>query len=454
MSQQHIYQAQLKRDLMPPNMAEIWQDVSARVERMVDRILADREGWIPSIDVEDILAGRVEASVIERIKVAGVLKVRRTIPRELAESMNKDITDDIKHHLKVDPEDPETYNRIYNDTDPKAFTFGGVQEMYYSRAQVEARQHERLTAVRVWLNGLWGCVDEETGQPLYLPEVETTYIDRWRHRVPGYRRQTGMKEHMDNGAMCRWADPAWQKVYGRLMEGRIDDYDPWYVGRRTATAGSFFRSFQGWLALSPQGPGDGGLEVVPMVAEAAAYVLLRPFRDDVPAHQFCGVGDGGAAAGGDTLEISSRWHGPLLRGKIPVGQVDAGDSVWWHPDLIHGVEAEHKGDGPSNVLYVPAAPLCPQNARYLAKQREAFLSGGAPPDFPDLGLERGSARRAPPALLTPLGRRQMGIDPFPEPVWKSEGGSERRGAVARRRAMFAECLAILFPNGAASAGRR
>jgi hypothetical protein len=30
MSQQHIYQAQLKRDLMPPNMADIWQDVSAR----------------------------------------------------------------------------------------------------------------------------------------------------------------------------------------------------------------------------------------------------------------------------------------------------------------------------------------------------------------------------------------------------------------------------------------
>ena len=98
-----------------------------------------------------------------------------------------------------------------------------------------------------------------------------------------------------------------------------------------------------------------------MLAEAAAYVMLRPFKDDVPAHQvgrrirararaptrpartstqvpdhrpaallgdpsagwsacaqFCGVADGGAAAGGDTLEISHRWHGPLLRGKIPV----------------------------------------------------------------------------------------------------------------------------------------
>ena len=78
------------------------------------------------------------------------------------------------------------------------------QEMYYTRTQLEARQHEQLTAVRVcprahhflgrpvfptcsftcglrktsvaipwqvWLNGLWNCVDEETGEPLFLPEV-------------------------------------------------------------------------------------------------------------------------------------------------------------------------------------------------------------------------------------------------------------------------------------------
>eukprot|EP00961_Rhodomonas_salina_P230714 3117531-Rhodomonas_salina.1 len=45
-----------------------------------------------------------------------------------------------------------------------------------------------------------------------IPEVETTYIDRWRHRLPHFQTQTGMKEHMDNGGMSRWADPAWQHV--------------------------------------------------------------------------------------------------------------------------------------------------------------------------------------------------------------------------------------------------
>ena len=137
------------------------------------------------------------------------------------------------------------------------------------------------------------------------------------------------------------------------------------------------------------------------------------------------------------------------------------------------------------------------------KQREAFLSGGVPPDFPDLGLERGSSRRASAARLTAVGRRQMGIDPFPEPVFNKAGArvsarerappavpaarhcgglgrlpsfcwrdlrfaplaldccccrpqadDHKRGPVARRRAMFAQCLAILFPDGPPPAASR
>jgi Protein of unknown function (DUF1479) len=34
------------------------------------------------------------------------------------------------------------------------------------------------------------------------------------------------------------------------------------------------------------------------------------------------------------------------------------------------------------VLYIPAVPLTPQNAEYVQKQRECFLQGKAPPDFP------------------------------------------------------------------------
>lgn len=274
----------------------------------------------------------------------------------------------------------------------------------------------------MWLNGLWKDNDVtglDGGERVFVPEVDMTYVDRWRHRLPGYDKQRGMKEHLDNGAMCRWADDAWKEVYKDIMSGDFDKYDPWAVGARARTSGSFFRSFQGWLALTPQGPGDGTLEVVPLLAEAIAYLLLRPFAQDVPVHQFCGVSDTG---GSEVLEITQKWHAALLRAKIPIGSVDTGDTVWWHPDIIHGVEASHAGQNPSNVVYVAAAPMCQQNVRYIAKQRDAFLNGDAPPDFPNIHVEQGSDRIAGPDVLSSLGRRQMGLEPWLEKflqVWRS-----------------------------------
>ncbi len=311
---------------------------------------------------------------------------------------------------------PETYSeRIYSEKNPKAFTLGGVQEMYYTRAQFEAREHENMYKVKVWLNKLWKHTDEETKDVAFVPEAELTYIDRWRHRLPGYEKQIGMKEHLDNGALCRWADPAWQAVYKHIMNGRFEDYDPWLTSQRTNTAGSFFRSFQGWLALTPQGPQDGTLQVVPMLADAMAYLLLRPFMSDVPSHQFCGVTETG---GSDTLEVTTRWHGDLLRGKIPIGHVEEGDTVWWHPDIIHGVEPEHKGQNHSNVLYIAASPMCKQNARYLVKQRDSYMSQMAPPDFPQVAFEKGSSRVTKPADLSSLGRKEMGFDPWTDDIFE------------------------------------
>jgi hypothetical protein len=51
-------------------------------------------------------------------------------------------------------------------------------------------------------------------------------------------------------------------------------------------------------------------------------------------------------------------------------------------DAIHAVESEHRGEGPSAVLYIPAVPLSPINAAYLKDQSESFLAGIPPPDFP------------------------------------------------------------------------
>lgn len=50
--------------------------------------------------------------------------------------------------------------------------------------------------------------------------------------------------------------------------------------------------------------------------------------------------------------------------------------------MIHAVESEHRGDGPSAVLYIPAVPLTPKTIEYVRDQRPFFEKGLPAPDFP------------------------------------------------------------------------
>ncbi len=86
----------------------------------------------------------------------------------------------------------------------------------------------------------------------------------------------------------------------------------------------------GWTALSDMLPGQGLLHVVP-IPEAMAYILLRPLLDDVPEDELCGV------APGRVLPISEQWHPLLMAALTSIPPLEAGDSVWWHCDVIHSV---------------------------------------------------------------------------------------------------------------------
>ena len=89
-----------------------------------------------------------------------------------------------------------------------------------------------------------------------------------------------------------------------------------------------------------------------------------------------------------------------------------GDTVFWHPDVVHAVENEHNGSGYSNVMYIGATVGCAKNSAYLDKQAAAFLSGKTPPDFAADNFEVDFRGRATEADLTPLGRSQMGLGPL------------------------------------------
>jgi hypothetical protein len=276
-----------------------------------------------------------------------------------------------------------------------------MYSVYWSRPQVLARQSVALTGVRSWLNRLWRHAGE------FDPDTECTYVDRIRRRTPG-DSSLALGPHIDGGTVGRWIGPA-SLPYRPVLAAEPMSFDPFNAAHRPgatdatdANACSMFRSWQGWTALTAQGPGDGTLQVVP-ISRAIAWVLLRPFGEDVAPDSLCG------AEASKALWISPDWHAPLLRALVPIPRVEPGDTVWWHPDLIHAVEPAHTGRAPSNVMYIPAAPACPRNRGFLPKQLAAFEAGRSPPDFPPDDLETDFVGRASVEALSQLGRRQMGL---------------------------------------------
>ena len=142
------------------------------------------------------------------------------------------------------------------------------------------------------------------------------------------------------------------------------------------------------------------------IAGLMAWILLRALQDDVPEGELCG------ALPGTALPLEPRWHDLAWPAITSIPTVGPGDTVWWHNDLIHAVEPEHRGTAPSHVIYIAAAPWCAKNEAFLQRQLRAFEEGRSCPDFAPHDLEVDFEGRATINELTPLGRRQMGVDPW------------------------------------------
>ena len=166
---------------------------------------------------------------------------------------------------------------------------------------------------------------------------------------------------------------------------------------------SMFRTFQGWTALTEQGPGDGTLELLP-ITKGIAYVLLRALQSDIPEDELC------LAKAGRALGVSEQWHPDLMPGIVPIQTVSPGDTVWWHPDVVHAVGNEHRGKDYANVIYIGASPVCAKNRAYALRQASSFMSGRSAPDFAAEDYEVDFKGRATISDLTDLGKRQMGLE--------------------------------------------
>ncbi|WP_045316052.1 YbiU family protein, partial [Lentzea aerocolonigenes] len=148
---------------------------------------------------------------------------------------------------------------------------------------------------------------------------------------------------------------------------------------------SVFRTFQGWTALSDMDHDQGVLHTVP-IPGAMAYLMLRPLLDDVPDDDMCGV------TVNQVFPVDPKHHELLIEALSGIPDVRAGDSVWWHCDMIHSVAPVEDQQGWGNVMYIPAAPWCARNERYSKEIEHARATGESPSDFPAEHYERDWSR--------------------------------------------------------------
>jgi hypothetical protein len=384
---------------------DIFAVVERRIEAEVSEIEAARERgetvW-PVIQYADIVTGTVSDDARALLRRRGCLLVRGHFERKQALAWDQGIVDYVEG------------NRFFEDyRGPGDDFFGSVGSrpeiypIYWSPAQMQARQSDRMARVQAFLNSQWK--HESQGVRWFDPGRDSLYPDRIRRRPPA-TDSGGLGAHLDPGTLDLWMTRDYQRAFRHLFDGTVEQHDPWDAAHRTAgpqypgtTMCSAFRTFQGWTALSDMGHDQGVLHTIP-IPGAMAYLMLRPLLADGDAAHVV-VGHVGQA-----FPVSRRWHSLLLRALSGLPDIQAGDSVWWHCDMIHSVAPVRNQQGWGNVMYIPAAPWCPRNERYAASVREAFRTGSSPDDFPAEHYERTWPDRFRPRDLNATGRRGLGLD--------------------------------------------
>ncbi len=358
---------------------------------------------IPDINFSDLnnKNNKIKESVMNR----GCIIIRDVFEDKKIISLNKELESYIEDNKYYDDQKKKAgLDKYFSDLKSSKPQIYGL---YWSKTQIEIRHAEEMAYVKKWLNNLWNFKNSE--YEVFDPNKDLSYADRVRRREPG-DNTLGLSPHCDAGSVERWTDTSYQKIYKDIFSGNFENYNPFDAKYRDKTiefespaVAHVFRTFQGWTALTEQGPNDGTLQLIP-IAKAMAYVLTRALLDDIPEYELCGSKLGRA------LSVNKEYHSLLLRGLISIPKMKPGDTVWWHPDVIHAVEDKHSGKNYSNVVYVGATPYCKKNLDYTIKQSKKFLEGKSPPDFSAEDYEINYKGRVRLEDLSLLAKKQLALE--------------------------------------------
>ncbi|KAG9016177.1 hypothetical protein FRB93_011651 [Tulasnella sp. JGI-2019a] len=390
--------------------------------------------YIPQVEFASL--SKLSQEEIDRIKTVGSVVIRNVVDDDEAVGYKEAL----KEYVKANPQ-------VHGFPEPNKQFF----EIYWSPSQLRARSHPNVLAAGVFLNKLYRAEEDD----IIDLDHNLVYADRFRIREPSKNPWGRHPPHIDGASTERWVDPEMRKAFQDILKGDWQRHDPFSMagrlygnsdmyGRPNQT--SMFRSWQGWLAMSNTGPGEGTLRVFPAVQLSNAYIMLRPFFSPVDKTL---KGDAYLDASNWVFDISKpditgiyitpqghftgvaptdevHPHLRLETAILSVPRVQPGDMVFWHVDVIHSVEQYHSGPEDSSVMYIPAVPLTPKNVRYLARHRDQFLKRLPPPDFPqtELGESQFVNKGQETDIAGPQGRIAMGLDPFEMPVGATKGAQQ------------------------------
>ncbi|KAJ3479738.1 hypothetical protein NLI96_g8844 [Meripilus lineatus] len=423
--------SQLKKDIFHLDLTKCWEEVLSELDVVTKHVAKEREKIIPQVQYSELRDG-LSLNQISTIKKVGAVIVKDGILKEEAlgwKEAVKDYAASNADKLKGSPVGNIVFYEIYN-----------------SKAQLAARSHPAVVDTQRFLLSLWHTSDPRSQTSLSTP---ISYFDRLRIRPPGPSMFT-LGPHIDSGGLERWEDPNFRACFRKIFEGSWRSYDPYDATPRlnakqdlydAPNQCSIFRPWQGWTSLSTAGSRNGTLQLLPFLSLSTAYIMLRPFFRLRPGYK---LSDGEIALAASSWELdldgtdfpgnemgktqclSEETH-PHLRldqTMVSIPQVNPGDQVYWHCDLIHAVESEHSGTGDSSVFYIPAAPLTVSNAAYLRDQRSHFEKGLPPPDFPGGEGEKSFKGRATIDDVALNARTLFGFEPFTVPPGATQGSAE------------------------------
>ena len=392
---------------------------------------ADRLQVIPSIEFEEIKAGTVSGQQLDSVRNRGLAVIRNVIPQKEALDLKA------QAHEYIAGNKPRV--RAFPPDDP------AVYELYWTPAQVKARAHPDMLKTQSFLSALWHSSDPTSQISTTYP---LSYADRLRIRRPGDAK-FALGPHTDGGSVERWEDSEYSQVYTRILQGRWEEYDPFDARHRINAvmdmyngpgACSMFRLFQGWMSMSSTGPGQGTLQVCPLLKQATAYLILRPFFDlETNELNLDASFPNSALGAGQEYSPITHPHLQLEHTMVNIPHVEPGDYVAWHCDTIHAVDKEHRGQEDSSVLYIPACAITKSNLEFLNRQRMSALRYSPPPDFPGAGGdgEIGFNGSVDWNDMPQDGKRAMGLGSQPWGIFDSMSEGEKRVIEEGNKMLFA-----------------